>query len=157
VLVGRMPEIARVFAYHGAEHKTVGAFEAGAELTPETVETFPKEHPRCGTSFLVVIALLSVLLFAAVGPLPFGWRIVSRVIGIPVLVAFGYEYLRFSARIRNPVLAKVLAAPGIWTQSLTTREPDRSMLEVAIAAFQTVRRADEPPQEQPAEAAAAGE
>ena len=85
VLVGRIPEIARVFAYHGAEHKTVGAFEAGAELTPETVETFPKEHPRCGTSFLVVIALLSVLLFAAVGPLPFGWRIVSRVIGITVV------------------------------------------------------------------------
>jgi uncharacterized protein YqhQ len=147
VLVSRMPEIARVFAYHGAEHKTVGAFEAGAELTPESVEAFPKEHPRCGTSFMVVIALLSVLLFAAVGPLPFGWRIVSRLLGIPVLVAFGYEYLRFAARVRNPVLAKILAAPGIWTQALTTREPDRAMLEVAITAFQTVRRAEEPPPE----------
>lgn len=147
VLVSRIPDIARVFAYHGAEHKTVNAFEAGAELSPESVEAFPKENPRCGTSFLVVVALLAVVLFALVGPLPFGWRILSRLLGIPVLVAFGYEYLRFSARIKNPALAWILTAPGVWTQALTTREPDRPMLEVAITAFQTVRRADEPPQE----------
>ena len=149
ILVGRIPEIARVFAYHGAEHKTVGAFEAGAELTPESVEAFPKEHPRCGTSFLVTIAVLAVVLFSLVGPLPFGWRIVSRLLGIPVLVAFGYEYLRLSARIRNPLVAGILTAPGVWTQALTTREPDRPMLEVAITAFQAVRRAEEPPQEEP--------
>jgi uncharacterized protein YqhQ len=149
VLVGRIPEIRRVFAYHGAEHKTVGAFEAGAELTPESVEAFPKEHPRCGTSFLITIAVLAVLLYSLVGPIPFGLRIVSRLLGIPVLVAFGYEYLRLSARVKNPTLKRVLAAPGVWTQSLTTREPDRSMLEVAIAAFQAVRRAEEPPQDAP--------
>jgi uncharacterized protein YqhQ len=147
VLVGRIPEIARVFAYHGAEHKTVGAFEAGAELTPQSVEPFPKEHPRCGTSFLIAVGVLSILLFSLVGPLPFGLRIVSRLLGIPVLVAFGYEYLRLSARVKNPALAAVLSAPGVWTQSLTTREPDRSMLEVAIAALQAVRGAEEPPQE----------
>jgi uncharacterized protein YqhQ len=152
VSIGRIPEIARVFAYHGAEHKTVGAFEAGAELTPESVETFPKEHPRCGTSFLVTIAVLGIFLFSLVGPLPFGWRIISRLLGIPVLVAFGYEYLRFSSWVKNPVLSRILTAPGVWTQSLTTREPDRSMLEVAITAFQAVRHAEEHPQETPEKA-----
>jgi uncharacterized protein YqhQ len=156
VLVGRVPEIARVFAYHGAEHKTVAAYEAGAELTPESVEAYAKEHPRCGTSFLVTIAVLAVLLFSLVGPLPFGWRILSRLLGIPVLVAFGYEYLRFSANVRQPVLARILTAPGVWTQSLTTREPDRGMLEVAIASLQAVRRAEEPPAEEEPHAAGAG-
>jgi len=149
VLVGRIPDIARVFAYHGAEHKTVAAFEAGAELTPESVETFPKEHPRCGTSFLVAVAVLAVLLFAFAGPLPFGWRILSRLLGIPVLVALGYEYLRFTASIKNKTISRILAAPGVWTQRLTTRTPDRSMLEVAITAFQAARQADIPPQDNP--------
>jgi uncharacterized protein YqhQ len=152
VLVGRIPEIARVFAYHGAEHKTVHAYEAGAELTPEAVEAFAKEHPRCGTSFLVVVGVLAILLFALAGPMPFFWKIVTRLLGIPVLIAFGYEYLRLSARVRNPALARALAAPGVWAQSLTTRNPDRSMLEVAITALQAVRRAEEPQAEAPAAA-----
>jgi uncharacterized protein YqhQ len=149
VLVGRIPEIARLFAYHGAEHKTVAAFEAGVELTPETVAAYPKEHPRCGTSFLVVVAVLAVFLFTVAGPLPFGWKIATRVLGIPVLVALGYEYLRFTAAVKNRTLARVLAAPGIWTQQLTTRPPDLPMLEVAISALQAVRRAEEPPPEEP--------
>jgi uncharacterized protein YqhQ len=143
VLIGRMPEIARVFAYHGAEHKTVNAYEAGAELTPESVDAFPKEHPRCGTSFLIVIAALAILLFALVGPLPFWERLVSRILGIPLLVAFGYEYLRLTALLGNRLLGRILAAPGIWTQRLTTRAPDHSMLEVAIAAFEAMRAAEE--------------
>jgi uncharacterized protein YqhQ len=143
VLIGRMPEIARVFAYHGAEHKTVNAYEAGAELTPESVERFPREHPRCGTSFLIVIAALAILLFGLVGPLPFWERLLSRVIGIPLLVAFGYEYLRLTALLGDRFLGRILAAPGVWAQQLTTRNPDRSMLEVAIAAFQTMRAAEE--------------
>jgi uncharacterized protein YqhQ len=145
LLVGRIPEIARVFAYHGAEHKTVAAFEAGAELTPESAEKFPKEHPRCGTSFLIAVGVLAVILFSFIGSMPFGWKVLSRLLGIPVLVAFGYEYLRFSASVKNKKLARILAAPGVWTQRLTTREPDRPMLEVAITALQTVRRADDPP------------
>jgi uncharacterized protein YqhQ len=144
VFVGRIPEITRVFAYHGAEHKTVHAFEAGADLTPEAVEAFAKEHPRCGTSFLVVVGVLAVLLFALAGPMPFYWKLITRLLGIPVLIALGYEYLRLSARVQNPALARILAAPGVWAQSLTTRNPDRSMLEVAITAFQAVRRADDP-------------
>jgi uncharacterized protein YqhQ len=147
VLVGRIPDIARVFAYHGAEHKTVAAFEAGAELTPESAERFPKEHPRCGTSFLIAIAVLAILLFTFTGSMSFGMKILSRLLGIPVLVALGYEYLRFSASVKNKTVAAILAAPGVWTQRLTTREPDRSMLEVAITAFQAVRRAEEPPEE----------
>jgi uncharacterized protein YqhQ len=143
VLIGRMPEIARVFAYHGAEHKTVNAYEAGAELTPESVERFPREHPRCGTSFLIVIAALAILLFGLVGPLPFWERLLSRVIGIPLLVAFGYEYLRLTALLGDRLLGRILAAPGVWAQQLTTRNPDRSMLEVAIAAFQAMRAAEE--------------
>lgn len=143
MLVGRMPEIARVFAYHGAEHKTVNAFEAGAELTPESVDAFPKEHPRCGTSFLLVIAALAIILFGLVGPLPFWERLLSRILGIPLLVAFGYEYLRLTALLGNRLLGRILAAPGLWTQQLTTRNPDRSMLEVAITAFEAMRAVEE--------------
>ncbi len=147
VLVGRIPEIARVFAYHGAEHKTVAAYEAGAELTPESAEKFPKAHPRCGTSFLIAVGVLAVILFSFTGSMPFGLKMLTRLLGIPVLVAFGYEYLRFSASVKNKTLKRILAAPGIWTQKLTTREPDRSMLEVAITALEAVRRADDPPVE----------
>ncbi|HEY5118522.1 MAG TPA: DUF1385 domain-containing protein [Anaerolineales bacterium] len=143
VLIGRMPEIARVFAYHGAEHKTVNAYEAGAELTPESVDAFPKEHSRCGTSFLLVVAALAILLFALVGPLPFWERLLSRVLGIPLLVAFGYEYLRLTALLGDRLLGRILAAPGVWTQRLTTRNPDRSMLEVAITAFEAMRAVEE--------------
>lgn len=149
VWVGRIPEIARVFAYHGAEHKTVAAYEAGVVLTPETAEAFPKEHPRCGTSFLIAIGVLAVILFSFTGSMPFGWKLLTRLAGIPVLVAFGYEYLKFSAMVKNKTLARILAAPGVWTQRLTTREPDRPMLEVAITALETVRRADDPPPELP--------
>jgi uncharacterized protein YqhQ len=151
VLIGRVPDIRRLFAYHGAEHKTVHAFEAGVGLTPENVERFAKEHPRCGTSFLVTVAVLAVFLFALLGPLPTAWKIVSRIVGVPLLVALGYEYLRLTAAVRNPALARVLAAPGVWTQALTTREPDAGMIEVAITALQAVRRAEEPPVEKPAE------
>jgi uncharacterized protein YqhQ len=143
VMVGWVPEIARMFAYHGAEHKTVNAYEAGAELTPAAVDAFPKEHPRCGTSFLVVIAVLATVLFTLVGPLPFWERMLSRLIGIPVLIALGYEYLRLTAFFGNRLLGRILAAPGIWTQSLTTRAPDSGMLEVAIAAFQAMRSAED--------------
>jgi uncharacterized protein YqhQ len=143
VLVGRVPEINRVFAYHGAEHKTVNAYEAGAALTPDSVDAFPKEHPRCGTSFLIVIAVLAVILFTLLGALPFWERVLSRILGIPLLVAFGYEYLRLTALLGNRTLGKILSAPGVWTQQLTTRAPDRSMLEVAIAAFEAMRAAEE--------------
>jgi uncharacterized protein YqhQ len=138
-LIGRMPDIRRVFGYHGAEHKTINAFEAGAELTPASVARFPLEHPRCGTAFLLTVAVFSIFLFALIGPLPLLARILSRLLLIPVVAAIAFEYQRFTARhIANP-LVRALAAPGLALQRLTTREPDAGMLAVAIAAFQAMR------------------
>jgi uncharacterized protein YqhQ len=144
VLIGRMPDIRRVFQYHGAEHKTINAYEAGAPLTPERVAEFSVQHPRCGTSFLLIVLVLSMILFAPLnfnaieGPLSLVLRLLSRLLLIPVVAGISYEFLRYSARhLSNPVV-KVLIAPGLGLQRLTTREPDLSMLECAIAALAPV-------------------
>jgi len=137
--IGRMPEIRRVFAYHGAEHKTINTFEAGIELTPENVAKSSVEHPRCGTAFLLTLVVFSVLLFSLLGPLPTVWRLVSRVVLLPVLAGLAYEYIRWTANhLENP-LVKLLVRPNLALQHLTTREPSLDMLEVSIAAFQTMR------------------
>ena len=138
-LFGRIPEIRRVFAYHGAEHKTINAFEAGAELTPENVARFPLEHPRCGTSFLLTLVLFSILLFSLFGPLPFFWRLVSRVLMIPVLAMVAYEYIRWTAHHLHWKIVQWLVRPNLALQGLTTREPSLDMLEVSIAAFSTMK------------------
>jgi len=137
--VGRVPDIRRVFAYHGAEHKTINAFEAGADLTPESVARFSLEHPRCGTAFLLTLVLMSVLLFSLLGPLPLLWRLVSRVLLLPVLAGLAYEYIRWTANHLESPAVQLLVKPGLALQHLTTREPDLSMLEVAIAAFNAMR------------------
>jgi len=137
--IGQLPEVRRVFGYHGAEHKTINAFEAGAELTPASVARFPLEHPRCGTAFLLTVALFSIFLFALLGPLPLVERIASRVLLIPLVAAIAFEYQRFTARHIGNRLIRVLIAPSLALQRLTTREPDEGMLEVAIAAFNTMR------------------
>jgi uncharacterized protein YqhQ len=141
--VGFLPDIKRVFAYHGAEHRTIHAFEAGEELTPASVERFPNEHPRCGTSFLIVLVVVAIFLFSMLGPMSMAEKILIRVVAIPLLIGIGYEYLRLAARLQNTLLGKALALPGLWAQRLTTRTPDRPMLEVAIAAFQAMRAAEE--------------
>jgi uncharacterized protein YqhQ len=138
-LVGKVPEIRRVFAYHGAEHKTINAYEAGADLTPENVSKYPLEHPRCGTSFLLTLVLLSILLFSLFGPLPFGWRLVSRIVMIPVLAMFAYEYIRWTANHLHWPVVQWLVRPNLALQSLTTREPSLDMLEVSIAAFHAMK------------------
>ena len=141
--IGFMPDIKRVFAYHGAEHKTINAYEAGAELTPEVVAGYSLEHPRCGTAFLLTLVLFSMLLFSALGPLPWTWRLISRVVLIPVLAGASLEYIRWTAdHLGNP-LVRWLIKPNLALQSLTTRQPDASMLEVAIAAFKTMRQAEQ--------------
>jgi uncharacterized protein YqhQ len=140
--IGFMPEIKRVFAYHGAEHKTINAYEAGAELTTDSVATFSLEHPRCGTAFLLTLVLFSVLLFSALGPLPFVWRLVSRIVLIPVLAGISVEYMRWTAGHMGSALVRLLVKPNLMLQALTTREPDVSMLEVAIEAFETMRSAE---------------
>jgi len=138
--IGFIPDIKRLYGYHGAEHKTINAYEAGAPLTPESVAGYPLEHPRCGTAFLLVVVLLSILIFALLGPLPLAPRLLSRIILVPALAAVAYEYLRFTARhISNPFI-RALVAPNLAMQRLTTREPDSQMLEVAIAAFEEMRR-----------------
>ncbi len=138
-LIGLMPDVRRLFGYHGAEHKTIHAFEAGAELTPTSVARFPLEHPRCGTAFLLTVVVFSILLFALLGPLPLWQRLVSRVLLIPVVAGLAFEYIRFTARhLANP-LVRWLVLPNLALQRLTTREPDERMLEVAIAAFKAMR------------------
>lgn len=141
--VGKMPEIARIFAYHGAEHKTINAFEDGAELNPETVIKYSIEHPRCGTAFLLTLIIFSVILFALLGPLPGIWRIASRVLLLPFLAGIAYEYIRFTANhIDNPIV-RVLVKPNLALQYLTTRQPDLAMVEVAISAFVTMKEKEE--------------
>lgn len=137
--VGFSPEIRRVFAYHGAEHKTINAWEDGAEMKPEIVAGYSCQHPRCGTAFLLSVAVIAFLVFALLGPLPFAWRITTRILLIPVVAGLAYEYIRWTANHLRAPLVRLLAAPNLALQSLTTREPEESMLEVAIAAFQAMR------------------
>lgn len=137
--VGRIPDVSRVFAYHGAEHKTINAFEGGAELTPEVVAKYPLEHPRCGTSFILTLVLLSVLVFSLLGPMPMFWRLASRILLLPVLAGVAYEYIRWTASHLESRWVRWLIRPNLALQGLTTREPSLDMLEVSIAAFNTMR------------------
>ncbi|MEZ4516848.1 MAG: DUF1385 domain-containing protein [Chloroflexota bacterium] len=136
--IGFMPDIKRLFGYHGAEHKTINAYEAGAELTPESVARFPLEHPRCGTAFLLTVVVISILLYSFLPPLPLLARIASRLILLPVVAGIAYEFLRFSAKHQDNALIRLITKPNLALQRLTTREPEMSMLEVAIAAFEQV-------------------
>ncbi len=140
--IGHIPDIRRLFGYHGAEHKTINAYEAGAELVPETVQTYPIEHPRCGTAFLLNVVLVSVILFALIGNPggALGWVILigSRIVFIPVIAGIAYEWLRWTAKnMDNPVVA-TLIKPNLALQKLTTNEPDLGMVETAIVAFKHV-------------------
>lgn len=143
VVIGRVAEIKRVFGYHGAEHKTINAFEAGAELNPKSVDKFPLEHPRCGTAFLLTVVVFSIVLFALIGPMALLPRLALRVLLIPVLASLAYEYLRLTARYFHNPLVRLLVAPNLAMQRLTTRPPDEGMLEVGIAAFQEMKRLEE--------------
>jgi uncharacterized protein YqhQ len=140
--IGFMPDVKRLFGYHGAEHKTINAFEAGAELTPESVAKFPIEHARCGTAFLLTLVLLSILVFTLLGPLSMLWRLVSRILLIPILAGIAVEYIRWTANHLNNPIVKLLIKPNLALQSLTTRQPDMQMLEVAIASFNAMRAAE---------------
>ena len=137
--IGRIPDIKRVFAYHGAEHKTINAFESGAELTPASVKQFSLEHPRCGTAFLLTLVVLSILFFSLLGPMPLGLRLASRILMIPILAGIAYEYIRWTANHLDSQLVKLIVKPNLALQRLTTREPDLEMLEVSIAAFNAMR------------------
>jgi len=143
-LVGLVPELKRVFSYHGAEHKAVNAYEEGMPLEPEAVRVFNITHVRCGTSFLLAVLVIAILVFSLVG-LPALWLMVlSRIVLIPVIAALGYEFTYFGASHIRSRFARILIAPGLWLQKLTTREPDESQLEVALVALKKVVELDQP-------------
>ncbi|RMF48732.1 MAG: DUF1385 domain-containing protein [Anaerolineae bacterium] len=148
-LIGRMEDIRRVFSYHGAEHKTINAYEAGAELTPESVARYPLEHPRCGTAFLLTLVLVSILVFTLIAPLkpehfsPLLWKVLTRFLFIPILAGIAYEYQRWTAGHLDSPLVRWLIRPNLALQRLTTNEPSLDMLEVAIAAFNAMRAAEQ--------------
>ncbi len=141
--IGWLPEVRRVYAYHGAEHKTIHAFEARAALDPATIAAYPREHPRCGTAFLLTVVVFSVILFSLLGPLSLLPRLVSRVLLIPVLASLAYEYIRFTGRWAGTFWGRLLAGPNLAIQRLTTREPEPAMMEVAVAAFQAMRQGEQ--------------
>ena len=141
-LIGRAPDIARVFQYHGAEHMTIHALEAGDPLTVSEVRKYPTAHQRCGTEFLVVVILLSIIAFSLVGRQEPLVMIGSRVLLIPVIASLGYEILRFGARHRANPLVKVLLYPGLLVQMITTKQPTDDMIEVAIVSMEQALEAD---------------
>lgn len=136
--IGRMADVKRLFGYHGAEHKTINAYEAGAELSPASVARFPLEHPRCGTAFLLSVVVISILIYSLLPPLDLLPRILSRLVLLPVVAGVAYEFLKFTAAHQGNALVRLLTKPNLAMQRLTTREPDLEMLAVAIAAFENV-------------------
>jgi uncharacterized protein YqhQ len=141
-LIGQMPDIKRVFAYHGAEHKTINTYEAGKEVNLDTVQRATTVHPRCGTAFMLSVVVISILLFSLLGRPDLWMRLLSRIVLIPVVVGLAYEYIRFSARHMDNRVIRAIAAPNLAMQRLTTRQPDADMLEVAITAFNSMMAAE---------------
>ena len=130
-LVAQMKEIKRVFEYHGAEHKTIACYEAGEELTVDNVKKYTRFHPRCGTSFLLFVMIISIILFACLPKTGVILRVIMRLALLPVVAGLSYEVIKWAGRSKNPVV-RVLSKPGLWLQRLTTREPDATQIEVAI-------------------------
>lgn len=143
LFLGQLKDIRRVFGYHGAEHKAINCYEAGDPLDVEHVRRHSISHPRCGTGFLLIVVLLSILVFTLLGRPPFFWRVVSRIVLVPVIAAFAYEFIKWTAaHMTNPVV-RVLVTPSLALQRLTTREPDDGMIETAIVSLKRVLLAEE--------------
>jgi uncharacterized protein YqhQ len=142
MLTARAPDLRRVYQYHGAEHMSIHALEAGDPLTTEAVRRYPTAHPRCGTEFLVVVLLVSIVAFAVIGNLPPLLLIASRVALVPVIAAISYELLQLGARHRSHAIVRLLWSPGIWVQKITTRQPTDDMIEVAIVSLERALMAD---------------
>jgi uncharacterized protein YqhQ len=140
--IGRTKEIHRVFEYHGAEHKTIAAYEHDEPLEPEHVDRYSTVHVRCGTNFLIIVMIITVFVFTLFGTPGIVWRIGSRLIAIPVIAGISYEALRLGARYPDSTVMRALMAPGKWLQRITTQPPDHSQIEVAIASFSEVLRAE---------------
>jgi len=137
LLISQMKDIKRVFEYHGAEHKTIFAFEHGEELTPENIMKYKRFHPRCGTSFLVIVMVVSIIVFFFIPDNTLIQKILWRIALLPVIAGISYEIIKIAGRYDNPV-TRFISAPGVWMQHVTTNEPDSAQLEVAIAALKAV-------------------
>ena len=137
-LMSQWKEMARVLGYHGAEHKAIHALEAGAPLTPESVQTFPRLHPRCGTTFLFIVVIISIVVFTFIGKPANIWQHLVRVACMPLIAGVAFEFIRLSGKYFDKPFVRALAWPGMQFQLLTTREPDLQMCAVAIASLQKV-------------------
>ncbi len=143
LLLSRLRELRRVFEYHGAEHKTISCLEAGLPLTPANAQLQSRLHPRCGTSFLLIVMIVAIFVFAPLGLPAWYWLIATRILGIPLIVGLSYEVIRFAGRNRRRRWVRTVMAPGLALQLLTTREPSADQLAVAIAALEAVLREED--------------
>jgi uncharacterized protein YqhQ len=143
-LLSRMRDLRRVFEYHGAEHKTISCFEAGLPLEPETAQRFSRLHPRCGTSFLLVVMIVAIFVFAPIGLPAWYLLVLTRVLGVPVIAGISFELIKFAGRNRRLRWVRAVMWPGMQLQLLTTREPDLDQLAVAIAAMEAVLAVEDP-------------
>ncbi len=146
VALTRLSHLRRLFEYHGAEHKTISCHEAGLPLTPENAQTFSRLHPRCGTSFMLVVMIVAIFALAPVGLPAWYWLVLSRIVGVPLIVGLSYEVIKATGRHRAAGWARVVMWPGMQLQKLTTREPDHEQLAVAIAALTAVLETEQPRQ-----------
>jgi uncharacterized protein YqhQ len=142
--ISRLSDLRRVFEYHGAEHKTISCYEAGDELVPERAKIYSRLHPRCGTSFLLIVMVLAIFVFAPIGLPAWYWLVLSRILGIPLIAGLSYEVIKWAGKNRNKRWVRALMWPGLMLQNLTTREPDLEQLAVAIAALQAVLAVETP-------------
>jgi uncharacterized protein YqhQ len=144
LLLSRMRDLRRVFEYHGAEHKTISCFEAGLPLTPANAQRFSRLHPRCGTSFLLLVMIVAIFVFAPIGLPAWYWLVTTRILGVPVIAGISFELIKFAGRNRSRRWVQVVMWPGLKLQLLTTREPDPAQLEVSIAALEAVLALETP-------------
>ncbi len=150
-LISRLRDLRRVFEYHGAEHKTISCYEAGDRLVPARAERYSRLHPRCGTSFLLVVMIVAIFVFAPLGLPAWYWLLASRILGIPLIAGISYEVIKWAGRNRGKRWVRAVMWPGLMLQNLTTREPDREQLAVAIAALESVLAVESPEQAAAAE------
>jgi uncharacterized protein YqhQ len=144
VVISKIPDLRRVFEYHGAEHKTISCYEAGDRLVPARAELYSRLHPRCGTSFLLIVMVLAIFVFAPIGLPEWYWLVLSRILGIPLIAGLSYEVIKWAGKHRRKRWVRTLMWPGLMLQNLTTREPDRDQLAVAIAALEAVLAVESP-------------
>ena len=144
LLLSRLRDLRRVFEYHGAEHKTISCFEAGLDLTPANAQRFSRLHPRCGTSFLLIVMIVAIFVFAPIGLPAWYWLVLTRILGVPLIAGISFEIIKFAGKNRRRRWVQILMWPGLKLQLLTTREPDHDQLAVAIASLEAVLALEKP-------------